>query len=30
MYEQITANNWVMFAMKYYDNPQCEGEEEFY
>ena len=30
MYEKITANNWVMFAMKYYDNPQCEGEEEFY
>ena len=30
MYEQITANNWVMFAMAHYDNPQCQGEEEFY
>ena len=30
MFEKITANNWTMFAMKYYDNPGCEGEEEFY
>ena len=30
MYENITVANWVMFAMRNYDNPQCEGEEEFY
>ena len=30
MYEKITVANWVMFAMRNYDNPQCEGEEEFY
>ena len=30
MYEKITVANWVMFAMRHYDNPQCEGEEEFY
>jgi len=30
MYEKITVANWVMFAMRNYDNPQCEGEREFY
>ena len=30
MYEKITVANWVMFAMRHYDNPQSEGEEEFY
>ena len=30
MYEKITVANWVMFEMRNYDNPQCEGEEEFY
>ena len=30
MYEKITVANWVMFAMRNYDNPQSEGEEEFY
>ena len=30
MYEKITVANWIMFAMRNYDNPQCEGEEEFY
>ena len=29
MYETITPENWLMFAMHNYDNPQCEGEEEF-
>ena len=29
MYEQITPANWLMYAMHNYDNPQCEGEEEF-
>jgi len=30
MYEKITADNIIMFAIKHYDNPQCEGEREFY
>ena len=29
MFEKITPANWVMFAMKHYDNPQAEGEDEF-
>ena len=29
MYEQITHQNVVMYAIKNYDNPQCEGEKEF-
>ena len=30
MYEKITIENVMMFAIKHYDNPQCEGEKEFY
>ena len=30
MYENITSDNVMMFAVKYYDNPQCEGEKEFH
>ena len=30
MYEKITSDNIVMFAIKHYDNPQCEGEKEFH
>ena len=30
MYEKITNDNIMMFAIKHYDNPQCEGEREFY
>ena len=30
MYEKITSDNVMMFAIKCYDNPQCEGEKEFY
>ena len=30
MYEKITAENVIMFAIKHYDNPQCEGEKEFH
>ena len=29
MFEKITPANWTMFAMKHYDNPQADGEEEF-
>ena len=30
MYEKITNDNIIMFAIKHYDNPQCEWEKEFY
>jgi len=30
MYENITTNNFVMYAIKHYNNPQCEGEKEFH
>ena len=30
MYEKITSDNVIMFAIKHYDNPQCEEEKEFY
>ena len=30
MYEKITTDNIIMFAIKHYDNPQCEGEKEFH
>ena len=30
MFENITNENVMMFALKHYDNPQCEGEKEFH
>ena len=30
MFEKITNENVILFAIKHYDNPQCEGEAEFY
>lgn len=30
MFEKITNDNVLMFAIKHYDNPQCEGEAEFH
>ena len=30
MYEKTTTENVMMFAIKHYDNPQCEGEKEFH
>ena len=30
MFEKLTNDNIVMFAIKHYDNPQCEGESEFH
>ena len=29
MYEKITPDNVIMYAIKHYDNPHCEGEKEF-
>ena len=28
MYEKITPENVLMFAIRNYDNPHCEGEKE--
>lgn len=30
MFEKITTDNVVLFAMKHYDNPQCQSEDEFH
>ena len=30
MYEKITSDNVMMFAIKHYDNPLCESEKEFH
>ena len=30
MYEKITSENVMMFAIKHYDNPLCESEKEFH
>ena len=30
MYETITSDNVMMYAVANYDNPQCESEKEFY
>jgi hypothetical protein len=30
MYEEITSENVMMFAIKHYDNPLCESEKEFH
>jgi hypothetical protein len=29
MFEKLTNDNITMFAIKHYNNPQCEGEIEF-
>ena len=29
MYETINPSNVVMYAIRHYNNPQCEGEKEF-
>ena len=29
MYEKITSDNVLMFAIRNYSNPHCEGEKEF-
>ena len=29
MYETITPDNVMMYAIRHYDNPQSEGEKEF-
>jgi len=29
MYEKITSENVVMYAVRHYNNPHCEGEKEF-
>ena len=29
MYEKINSSNVVMYAIRHYQNPHCEGEKEF-
>lgn len=29
MFKELTDDNYFLFAAKYYDNPQCESEDEF-
>lgn len=30
MFEALNDDNFILFAMKHYDNPQCVTSEEFY
>ena len=30
MYDKITDENIIMFAIRHYDNPHCESEKEFH
>jgi hypothetical protein len=30
LFERLTKDNVLMFAIKHYDNPQAVGEKEFY
>ena len=30
MFDKITADNVMMFAIQHYDNPLCESEKEFH
>ena len=30
MYDKITDENVIMFAIRHYDNPHCESEKEFH
>lgn len=29
MYDKLTEDNFLIYAAKYYDNPQCHSTEEF-
>ena len=30
MFENLTNSNFTLYAMKFYDNPQCLSEDDFY
>lgn len=30
LHPELTSKNFVLYAAKYYDNPQCHSVEEFY
>ena len=30
MFQKITSENVILFAIKNYNNPQCVGEKEFF
>ena len=29
-FDELNDTNYIMFAIKHYDNPHCENEKEFY
>ena len=30
MFEDLNEKNYILYAMKYYENPQCLTEDDFY
>ena len=30
MFNDLTEDNYILYAMKYYDNPQCVSEQDFH
>lgn len=30
LFDELTEDNFILFASKHYDNPQCTSTEEFY
>jgi hypothetical protein len=30
MFDDLTDDNFILYAMKYYDNPQCVSEQDFH
>tara|TARA_B100000949_G_scaffold197630_1_gene183791 strand:- start:1463 stop:1852 length:390 start_codon:yes stop_codon:yes gene_type:complete len=30
MFNDLTEDNFILYAMKYYDNPQCVSEQDFH
>ena len=30
MFENLTNSNFTLYAMKFYENPQCLSEDDFY
>ena len=30
MFENLTEDNFILYAMKYYENPQCLSEQDFH
>jgi len=30
LFDELNEDNFILYAMKFYDNPNCEGVDEFY